>query len=340
MTGTPALNYPYDHVELTHEINVIPNTYGRLTERNVFPVQATASTKVEIGFENGVLHILEPGERGQTKPTIDKSGDEHSVIVKVPHIPHTASIKAADLQDRYVFGSARQQLRSVDTETAKTLANLRRKHAITGEFLRVGALKGLIVSGKGTEIYNLFDVFKVQPRVYDLDLGNANSDLLGKLDKIRDETEVSLEGEVMDGIEVQISRDLMQRIVAHPNVEKLYLGHQAATALAEPAVRDRFTVNGITFEVYNGVAPDISGVARKFIESGAGYGRPTGTQETFGTYCAPPDHVDFANAMMEYEIFVSPKVLDHGKGIEFHSESNILPICRRPKVLFKVHSTT
>jgi Phage major capsid protein E len=33
------------------------------------------------------------------------------------------------------------------------------------------------------------------------------------------------------------------------------------------------------------------------------------------------------------EIYLSPKILDHGKGIELVSESNPLAVCRRPEAL-------
>jgi len=71
------------------------------------------------------------------------------------------------------------------------------------------------------------------------------------------------------------------------------------------------------------------------VATGKGHAYPTGTQDTFKTWFAPPDTVAAANEPGE-EIFVSSEVLKHGKGVELWSESNPLAICKRPEVLVEV----
>lgn len=73
----------------------------------------------------------------------------------------------------------------------------------------------------------------------------------------------------------------------------------------------------------------------RFIEAGAGYAFPSGTRDTFRTYFGPPYTVQNIS-QVGMKRFVSPKILDHGRGIEFFSESNPLPICRRPNTLVKL----
>jgi hypothetical protein len=74
---------------------------------------------------------------------------------------------------------------------------------------------------------------------------------------------------------------------------------------------------------------------KRFIEPNTGYCYPRDTRDTFRTYFAPPFTIqNIADVGMKR--FVSPKILDHGKGIELFSESNPLPLCRRPNALAKV----
>ncbi len=74
---------------------------------------------------------------------------------------------------------------------------------------------------------------------------------------------------------------------------------------------------------------------QRFIEPNTAYAFPRGTRDTFRTYFAPPYTINgiYREGMKR---FVSPKILDHQRGIELFSESNPLAICRRPNVLVKL----
>ncbi|MBE0530244.1 MAG: major capsid protein [Rhodospirillales bacterium] len=336
---TPAgeVNYPYTAMDLSAEIAIIPNTYGRLNDMNLMPIESGSSTLVEIGFENGVLTILGAAERGQAGPA-GAQPTEQSRIVKIPHFPHQEVIKAGDLQDKFVFGSGRQQRRSVDTETAKRLMSMRGKFGITLEFGRMGALKGEIRDGKNVVLYDLFSVFNIQQKVVDFKLGTAGTDVIAKIDEVVHHIEDNLMGEVMTSVHALVDHQFFGKLTKHANVEKYYLQHQAAMSLAND-FRQVFPFRGMTFESYRAVASDMTGTSRRFIAANEGHAFPLGTQETFRTHVAPPDHVQFANSVMDSEIFVSPHVLPHGLGVELKGQMNALPICRRPALLVKIHSS-
>jgi hypothetical protein len=76
-----------------------------------------------------------------------------------------------------------------------------------------------------------------------------------------------------------------------------------------------------------------------FIESGVGYAYPEGTRETFRIYDAPPYNVNMLD-QLGMPLFISPKILDHGMGVELFSQSNPLAICRRPNLLAKCVAVT
>jgi hypothetical protein len=70
-----------------------------------------------------------------------------------------------------------------------------------------------------------------------------------------------------------------------------------------------------------------------FRTTGTAY--PVGTMNMFRTYDGPANDLRFVGEV-DAEIYVSPKILDHCKGIELVSESNPLAVCRRPEATVQV----
>ena len=55
----------------------------------------------------------------------------------------------------------------------------------------------------------------------------------------------------------------------------------------------------------------------------------------FRTYDAPANDIRFVGEIGA-EIYVSPDILKHGKGIELKSESNPLAVCKRPEATVQI----
>lgn len=326
------INFPYTAIDLTQSINVLPNMYGRLMQLDVFPAVGVTTTIVEIRFKDGVLTILPVRERG-AEPTPSREGGENSIFLKVPHIPMQDTVTPADLQNKFVFGPERRR-KTVQDATVEKLETVRMKHDITLEFLRMGALKGLIVDGEGTTIYNLFDVFGVTKKSINFELNSDTTDVNKKCYDVIRHIEDNLKGEVMSSVHALVSKEFFDALTTHPNVEKFYLNWTAATTLSGDPRRG-FPFGGMVFEEYNAVASDVAGVSQRFIAANAGHAWPRGTLNTFRTHMAPPDHVNWVNTE-GVDVFVSPKVLDHGRGVEFLSQSNPLPVCARPALLVEL----
>lgn len=327
------INYPFTAIDLTSEINRLDNVWGMLQQLGLFPGQGVSTTMVEIAMEDGRLKILAAEERGApgSQGRIDP---EKSIILKVPSFPHDETIKPEDLQDRFVFGSNRQQRRSVQTETAKKLARLRQLHALTLEYLRMGALKGEIVDGRNRTIYDLFDVFQIQKKVVYFDFEDDDSDIMGAIEAVLGHMEDHLRGETMDGARAIVSPEFFLKLRQHPKVEKFFLNWQAATALAGRETGD-FELGGLRFRSYRATATDMTGASRRFVTADKGHAYPTGTTDAHETYFAPAHHVAMANTLGT-EIFVSPEILKHGRGVELHSESNPLPVWKAPELLVEL----
>lgn len=337
ITSPVELNLPYTNVELTDEINLIPNTYGMLNERGVMPFDPVSTKMVEVKFSEGEIIILDDAERESNDGSVAGESGEQSFFFKIPYLPHFVTVRPGAVQDKYELRDGRRVPKTMDSVLSGKMIELRDKFAITLEYMRMQSLKGRLVNGSGQLIYDWYQQFGVTKKTIDLKLGSSNTDVLAKFDELNDHMEQNLMGETMDGVHVPCARTLFQKLISHPKIEKFYLGYQERFTTKQE--RNRFEINGITFEVYNAVAPNTKREPVKFIESGKGHAYPTGTRNTFKTYLGPANHEDMVNTD-GVEIFVSQKKLDHGMGTELKGQSCPLPICKRPKLLVELFSST
>jgi hypothetical protein len=338
--------FPYTSVQLTEKVNRVPNLYGLINTLNIFPSVGSISTLVRIQRENGVLAVLPAKERGAPASVGErKRGD--TLFFEIPHFPHIDKIGPDDIQGVLTQVAAADQPTTFDLELAKLLIAIRNKHAITREWLRMSALKGLLLDGDGATVYDLFAEFGVTKKTVHFDLDDDDTDIEAKCNELIQHIQTNLLGEVASGVRAIVSTRFFDKFTSHKRVRELYLATIRALDLANTQrvaeggqLGRRFRHQQVEFVEYIGVAPvknKTTGVleAKAFVEAGKGHAYPMGTMSTFATYDAPPNHLERVNRP-GLEVFISPKVLDHGEGVELKSESNPLPICKRPEVLVEI----
>lgn len=332
---TGPINFPFTAIDLTGQIDRVPNLYGRLNELNLMPTKGVSSTIVEITEREGQIVVLAAEARDGDVP-LGTNASERSIFLQVPHIPHLARITPKDLQDKYQIVDGRRVPRTLATVTVEKLTHIRSLHAITLEFLRMGALKGLIVDGRNRVLYDLHQVFGREKKTVYFDLSDNTTKVREKTYEVARHIEDSLKGEVTNGnIHALVSPEFFDAFTSHPNVEKFYLGHAEGLQRLGQDPRKGFKFGALTIEEYNAKAADLTGTTRRFIAAGKGHAFPLGTMNTFRTHLAPANHVAMVNTIGT-EIFVSPEILKHGAGVEMKSESNPLPVCARPELLVEL----
>lgn len=330
-----GIRFPYTNVTLTEQINRVQNVYGRINELKLFPTKGVGSTIVEVQFRNGVISILAAKPRGSLGP-VGQEPNERSIFLKIPHFPHEDQILAAALQDKFRFGSGRKALKAMANELSDKLFDIRNVHAITLEWLRMSAMKGQIVDGAMRVLYDLYQVFGVQKKTVYFDLANPNANIVAKTAEVARHMEMTAQGETMNGVRSLVSPEFFDKLTDHPNVKEKFLATQSAMVLASEDIRRGFKFGSMTFEEYVAVAPDESGTTRRFISANKGHAYPLGTQKAFATYSAPPDTIETVNMENTPEVFVSIERMRHGKGVDIHSESNLLPVCHRIEMLVEL----
>ncbi|MCP4695761.1 MAG: major capsid protein, partial [Gammaproteobacteria bacterium] len=211
------------------------------------------------------------------------------------------------------------------------------KHAITHEYIRMGALKGKIVNDDGTVLVDLYVVFGVTKKVITIPLSAPETEVREFCHKIKRHIEQNLLGDVMSHVECWCSAEFFDALVKHPTVKDAFRNYESASDRLGGDVRRDFTFGGVKFSEYEAAAPDREGNPRKFIDKDMAHAFPMGTKDTFEIVYAPPvlNGINQANTRgVELYAVQVPDPL--GRWIDTHSESDPLPLCRHPGVLVEV----
>jgi hypothetical protein len=250
----------------------------------------------------------------------------------IPHIPHDDVVLPEEVQGLRAFGSE-NDLEALSNLIARKLQNMRNKHAITLEHLRMGALKGVILDADGSTLYNLYTEFDITPKTVNFALTTNTTEVLLKILEVKRHIEDNLRGEFMTGIYCLCSQGFFDALTTHAKVKEAFQYFQRSQQLGND-YRAGFTFGGITFEEYRGQATDVAGNVRKFIADDEAHFFPLGTASTFRTYLAPADFNETANTLgMPLYAKQAPRKFE--RGTDVHTQSNPLPICLRPEVLVK-----
>jgi|GEM_PF-100574 hypothetical protein len=351
-------NFPFTARAMTQEVRLHPKRYGLVSGLNIMPLEPIDSTFVQITEDNGTLRVLAAKERGAPGAKEDRKRQSLKIF-QVPHFPEEDQILVSDLQDRTIVVDGQEIRANLPMELAKRQRSIARKHAITAEYVRMQALKGIIKDGDGETLSNLFTDFGVDQQTIYFDFSNATAASLRLANEaVRAHIEDNLLGESVDMVECLVSPEFFNDLVAGAGMAALWEGQDKR----EYRELERYKMAGATGRMFNpfgdvlyieyrGSAPVKTGTER-FIASGEGHAYPVGTTDTFATFAAPADTLTELNSLpsildMDFDdgagryalpIFMSAEPLKHGKGMELWSESNFLPICKQPKVLVKLAS--
>jgi hypothetical protein len=316
---------------LTSGINRLPNKYDRLGQMGIFANRPVRSRTIFVEEKNGVLNLLQtqpPGAPG----TMNKSSKRKIRSFVIPHIPHDDEILPAEYMGVREFGTE-DQLMTLNRVMADHLQEMKDKHDITLEHLRCGALKGIILDADGTEIYNLFTEFGITQKSIDFAFSADSTDVRAVCFNLSRHIEDNLQGEVMSYVHALCSPEFFDALTGHANVREAFLYQQAATLRDD--IRKRFEFGGIVWEEYRGKASDREGTSRLFIPANEAVAFPMGTMDTFETAIAPADFLETANTFGKpYYAKIEPRKFN--RGVDIHTQSNPLPICKRPEVLVKL----
>lgn len=338
------ISLPFTDLEITQAINQLPTPFNQLGAEGMFPLDPIATPFVSVEIDNGVVSALPA--TGDGPATVSRHDSADYRLFRVPHIEHIDNIKTQEIKGWLSLAGGNPQ--TLAGLLNKRLLKFKRKYAITLELMRMSSLKGILVDGKGTQIYNFYDAFEITPKIVYFDLADSTSDIQGACDLVYQLISQDLSDEVMTSVTAKVSRDFFNALVTHPKVEKFWLNYQAAEGLANIARGNdggykprSFTFGSITFEEYSAIVPMWGGTNSPIIAAGNGHAYPEGTVDSHVTYQAPSDDLrvlDGEAPDINDWLHITTEQMKHGKGVEMLGQADLLPMWRRPKLLVNLNS--
>lgn len=319
--------------ELGEAMTIMPNQYGRVNELGLFPTKGLTTSIVAIEEKAGVLSLLPANARG-APGQVGRTGKRKMRTFAIPQLIEIEGVEPDEVNGVRAFGQTGMQSALEDLVNDKLLT-ARGKHDITLEFMRMGALKGILIDGAGTTLFNYYTEFGIAQKVIDFAFSVGTTDVRKLcMDTVR-WMEDNLLGDTMNGVRALVSPEWFDAFTFHANVKAAYANYADAAQRLGGDMRKGFTFGGITFEEYRANAPDTAGNTVKFIAANEGHAFPLGTQTTFKTFVAPADFNETVGTIGQlYYAKIEPR--DFNRGYDAHTQSNPLPICTRPALLVKL----
>lgn len=324
---------------LTEAINVPDYLTGRPAQLNIFRDVPLPTTYVRLSVDNDEIAIIPSRERGGESNVNMREG-RRGLNFDIPHFPLDDAVSPADLQNILQWGEGYAYAMVADVLGQKQ-ASMRAKHERTWHHLDWGALRGNIVDAEGKVIANLFTEFGLTQTTVNFALANTSTVVSDQIGAVKTSISRELRGAPTQGVRIFASSTFYDAYVRHASVKEAmkYYPVVGQTNPGRDDITDEFRFGGAVIEriteEFAWRKPDGTFQMLPAIPAGEAIAIPMGT-DYFRRYNAPPDSVNLANRKPDQKIFVSTNDLPHGKGVEIHTESNILPICTRPQIITRL----
>ncbi len=321
-------------VALTATLNNQPFVPGQLGALDIFDEEGVSTTTIKIEEQNGTLAIIEPSARGAPGQTVDDD-DRRLIPFEVDHFEIPDTVLADEVQGVRMLGQT-DQLETVQNRIDSKLVKHARSFDATLEHQRVGAVKGIILSGKGKVLHNLYDRFNLAvPAAISLGIDNQVSGIAGKIKK---EVVYSMEDdldEAYDHMHAMCGRDFHDYLWGQNEIRETFLADNQGYQLRDGAP-DVFRAGKVTFERYRtGKKAATANGGNAFIADNEARVFPTGVPDLFITRFAPADLEETVNTI-GLPRYANQYAMANGKGRHLDSQMNAISLCTRPGALRKL----
>ena len=328
----------YTLAEMTAAIQLLPNRYGRLGALGLFAPEPISQRQVTVEQIEGELRLL-PAVALGAPATVGSPETASMRSFTVPHIPHNDVVLPEEVQGKRGFGLAAAEDPLAQVMMRK-LTRMRWKHAQTLEYMRAKALHGITKDGAGRTVYDWHAEFAITAKSVDFKLGTETTDVLGKCREVLRHVEENLKGESMTSVHAMVSPGFWDKLIVHKRVEEAYKYFEANAGLnpLRQDLRTGFRFGGLAFEEYLGTVTLSTGQTDSLLTVGEGIAFPMGTTDTFRTFLAPANLMDAVGTYGQ-ELYAYQIARENGTGIDVYSQSNPLPIVKRPALVVRLFSS-
>ncbi len=324
----------FNVTSLTDAINNIPHKPARVGEMGLFSNKGVTQRSVIIEDRDGVLQLLVSQPYG-APANVSKKRARRARNFLIPHFPLDDTVLASEVQGVRAFGS-QSETEGVAQVVTEKIASMRQSHEATLEWMRIGALKGVVFDGDTTSVlYDYFNEFGVrkQPDV-DWDMHTAATEQAPHCSAAIRLIEEALGGTPYDHIHCLMGNDVWDKFIVNTSVKTAYERWSGAQdgqpgAFLRSDMRKGFPFAGIYFENYRGKIASTS-----YIAATEGRIFPVGAPGLFQTINAPADYIETVNTV-GLPFYAKQERMAFDRGISINTQSNPLCICTKPRTLIR-----
>ncbi len=324
---------------LTLAVDKLPYTPSRIGRLNLFTPSPITTNVAIVEERQGQLSILPTMPRGSSDQTTQGAVRRKVRAFPVPHVPNWDNVLAADLEGKRAFGSE-TQVEIFSQVVNDRLQRMKDNHELTKEYHRIGALHGIVLDADGsTPIVNWFTEFgisqtEVEFNFYDpgsFDQAEPVMDVKTLATQIKRLMQDALGATPFTKIHAFCGDTFFDKLVAHATVRKAYETYQdnSYRRTDDQTAEGGFEFAGIVWENYRGSVDGID-----FFDDEEAIFFPIGTRDVFVEVIAPADFIETVNTRGQ-GLYAKQMVDKWDKGIELHTQHNVLYMCTRPACLIK-----
>lgn len=325
--GVMGLPDGFSVAELTDAIEKLPLAPTKIGDSGLFEETGITTAYGSIDQVDGRISLVKATGRGDDPAPVKR--DVRKVhIIPATHLALETVIKPDEFDSIRGFGTVTQPMAQAAYINQRQLA-LKNQLAVTREYQRMCALKGIVLDSDGavlTDLYSLFGVTKLT-QVMHLDV--TTTDVRQQVMTALRKAELPLGGVVVNGWEAYCSASFFDALTGHETVKAAYANYQAAEGLRAGDVRKGFPYAGVIWREYNSA---VSG--KKFVDDGLAHLFPV-ARGLYKTYNAPADYMETVNTMGQ-AFYAKMEVRHMGKGFDLEAQSNPLTFCEYPESLVEL----
>jgi hypothetical protein len=336
MTISRSLTNPFEMVDRTPEILVVPNQWGLINQLGIFGEEGVAEHTIQVEKQTFTAGSILDRVRGE-RANVSKDANREVHAFPVPHFPIDDYVSPQDIQGRRAYGSDNVEQEAL--VIARKLDRLAKMHFQTMEVARAQAITaGTVYAPNGTVSVDWYSSFGITRTEIDIDLDQSTTDPIAKIESVIAAIQDNLlSGEIPTGIVALCSPVFFNRLIQHAKVVNAYqyyvstmepLRNRLAAQGLDSRYRE-FYYAGVRFIEYRG---SYGGTA--LIPSGDAYFLPTGMTDSFKTFFSPANKFDLVNTIGE-RLYAFEYRDNRGEKIEIQTETNFINMLRLPQAIVR-----
>ncbi len=329
---------PFTTMSLTSAVERNPFQPSGLGQLGLFSPVPIRDKVLGIEERDGSLVLIPSTPRGA--PLVERQTEKRKMrYFEVPRIAAGDTLTADEIQSVRAFGQESEVVQ-MQAEVARRLSGptgLLSRVEYTWEFMRLGAVQGILLDASGSTIYNWFTEFGfTQPAEIDFDLDNA-SPAQGALRKKCNDVVRTMARAAKGAFTPQTRVMAMcgdafwDDLTTHAEVERTYLNWAAAEDLRQGIAFKSMRFGDIEWFNYRG--SDDNTTIKVGTDKVAFF--PAGAPGIFQVAHAPAETFDWVNTPGK-PVYVIP-IFDKDRNAWWRQEVYSYPlfICTRPEVLLR-----